>query len=94
MELRLESRGFLDRPQADEYDAGTKLLKLFFFTAQLRHLLTAERSPVMAQENQHQRPFLPEPADTGDGVVPQHHLLVFDAVHIDRHSDFPSHLIV
>ena len=69
-ELRLESRGFLDRPQADEYDAGTKLLKLFFFTAQLRHLLTAERSPVMAQENQHQRPFLPEPADTGDGIVP------------------------
>ena len=63
MELRLESRCFLDRPQADQYDAGAQLLKLFFFPAQLRHLLTAERSPVIAQENQHQRPFLPEPAE-------------------------------
>jgi hypothetical protein len=94
MELRPESRGFLDRTQTDEYDAGPQLLKLFFFPAQLRHLLTAERSPVMAEKNQHQWPFVPEPAETGDGVVPQHHLLVFDAIHIDRHGDFPSHLIV
>jgi hypothetical protein len=33
------------------------------FAAQLRHLLAAKRSAEVAQENQHERPLLPELAE-------------------------------
>jgi hypothetical protein len=44
----------LRRSQPDEHHPGAEPLKLVFLLTQLRHLLSAEGSPVMAQENQHQ----------------------------------------
>ena len=92
LKLVFERSGFLRSPQADEDDPGTEPLKPVFLLAQLRHLLSAEGSPVMAQKNQHQRPVFPEPTEPRDRIVPQHHLLIPDFGY--RHGLYISSLIV
>lgn len=60
LEALLERGRLLDAAQSDKYHPDTQLIKGLFFTAQLRHLLAAERSTEMPQKNQHQWSFLPE----------------------------------
>ena len=60
LKLCFERCGFLRGSQADEHHPGIESAKMVFLLTQLRHLIPAEGSPVMAQENQHQRPAFPE----------------------------------
>ncbi len=55
LKLVFEGCGFLRGSQTDEHHPGTESVKVVFLLTQLRHLIPAEGSPVMAQENQHQR---------------------------------------
>jgi hypothetical protein len=85
LKLVFEGCGFLRGPQPDEHHPSTETLESVCFLTQLRHLISAERSPVMAQENQHQRSAFPEAAEARDRVVPQHDLLIPDFLYIFRH---------
>jgi hypothetical protein len=66
----LESCRFLTIAESDEHHPGTQTVKRFFVAAQLRHLIPAERSPVMSQKDQHQRSLRPEAAQAGGCFVP------------------------
>ena len=85
VKLLFEGRGFLRCSQPDEHHPGTEPLKSICFLTQLRHLIPAEGSPVMAQENQYQRSAFPEAAEARNRVVPQHHFLIPDFRCIFRH---------
>lgn len=86
LELLLEVCNFFRGSKSDQHHLSAEALKLIFSSAQLRHLLPAKRSPVMTEKNQHQRPALPESAESGHRVVPQHDIAVFDFGPIHRHG--------
>jgi len=86
-----KGRRFLRCAHAHQNHPAAGLLKLRDFPAQLRHLLTAERSPQVAQEHEHNGLIFPQIAERTFRPVRKPHL-AFDSLLIApvHHHNLPA----